>query len=366
MIIKKVKYLHILWHPDLKFNPNLVRMINNEPDYFNSKEHLFVTPHENVYNSLKEYENVVLAGKETGNLINKFGKYTDWIFVHSLNCSKSKVIFTRKKFAKKVIWRTWGHDIRNLSLEGCNPIAKIVKKLFWQLYIRKVHQFRAFGIGNDIDNVNICRIFGDMQSYRLSYFYEKGRFEQLQTIRESSERNCAKQGPLRILIGHSASPFDNHIDAMAAVEKYKDEDIKICMILSYGGQKEYVEKVKEYANRKFPNKVEIVDTFMSYFEFASYLSNIDVAIFNQEYSTALGNLSLLLFFKKMIYFKKNSEFTESFDKNSCGYKVLDDIKNMSFNSFVNEKMSTELIKQYNGIVSSDSVCKMFANLLSEL
>lgn len=366
MIIKKVKYLHILWHPDLKFNPNLVRMINSEPKYFNAKEHLFLTPHENVYNSLKEYENVVLAGKETDNLINKFGNYADWIFVHSLNCSKYKVIFTPKKFAKKVIWRTWGHDIRQLNLDGCNRIEKMVKNQFWELYIRKVHQFHAFGVGNDIDNVNIHRIFGDMQSYRLSYFYKKGRLEQLQTIRERSKKNYAKQGPVRILVGHSASPFDNHIGAMAVLEKYKNEDILICMILSYGGQKEYVEKVKEYANRKFPNKVEIVDTFMDYFEFASYLSNIDIAIFNQEYSTALGNLSLLLHYDKMIYFKKNSEFTESFDKNRCEYKTLEDIENISFDDFVNEKMDKRIIENYNGIEDSASVCGRFTKLLSEL
>ena len=53
--MQKVKYLHIIWHPDLKFIPKLIKMINEEKGYFNSEEHLFITPHERVYNELKDF-----------------------------------------------------------------------------------------------------------------------------------------------------------------------------------------------------------------------------------------------------------------------------------------------------------------------
>lgn len=38
---------------------------------------------------------------EQENLINKYGEYGQWIFVHAINCSKLKLILTKNKYAKR-------------------------------------------------------------------------------------------------------------------------------------------------------------------------------------------------------------------------------------------------------------------------
>lgn len=367
--VKKVTYLHILWHADLKFNPYFVEMINDEPHFFNSEEHLFITPHENVYNQLSHYENVILAGEETDNLINEFGYCADWIFVHAINCSKLKLLFTRSVYSRKVIWRTWGHDIRDLDTSDCNFASTILKKAAWYFYLKKVRSFHAFGVGNHIDEVNVHNTFGEMKYYTIPYSYDKNRLHRLENIRTKMDVNAYTRdvtNPLRILIGHSGSMVDNHMDALKKLMKYKNENIKVCLILSYGGPRDYIEKVREFAVESFAEKVEIIENFMDFYQFADYLSNIDIAIFDQLFSIALGNLSLLIYFKKMIYFNSNGQFVESFKIRNCKYKTCDEIENMTYKEFVNNKLDRSLEEKYNGIMSSDVICKKFKAILENL
>lgn len=51
--MKKYKFIHIFWHSDIKFNPQIVKMINENPEYFDLKEHYLVTPHHTTYDAIK-------------------------------------------------------------------------------------------------------------------------------------------------------------------------------------------------------------------------------------------------------------------------------------------------------------------------
>ena len=362
MIVKrKAKYLHIIWHPDLKYIPKLVRMINTEKTYFNAKEHLFITPHKRVYDELsKEYE-IYLYGKESDNLINKYGKYGEWIFVHAINCNKLKLIFTKKKYANKVIWRTWGHDIR--PLEYYKGWKRIVVKLFWNPYLKKVRQFKMIAVANDIDLVNVENTFGKISNCVLKYSYDPVNDK----IIENQYKFKKKKGKnIRILIGHSASELDCHIEVMQSILKYKEENILLCLILSYAGPKEYIAKVKNYAINNFGNKVEIIENFMNYEEYIEYLSNIDIAIFAQEHSTALSNVYWLLYFGKTIYFKQTSDFAQSFRRNGCEFCKVEDIPYLNFQQFIERKNSKELIQQYGVVPTSKACCENWKKVLDEL
>lgn len=59
---KNAKYLHIIWHPDLKFIPKLIKMINEEDSYFNLEEHIFITPHKKVYDEMSKNMRYICVG----------------------------------------------------------------------------------------------------------------------------------------------------------------------------------------------------------------------------------------------------------------------------------------------------------------
>lgn len=362
VINRKAKYLHIIWHPDIKFIPKMVRMINEENTYFDAKEHLFITPHKRVYNELSKKYEIYLCGKESDNLINKYGKYGEWIFVHAINCNRLKLILTKKKYAKKVIWRTWGHDVRPLDYYA--GWEKIILSLFWNAYVRKVRQFKMIAIANDIDLVNVENTFGKINSCILYYTYDDVNNKILEN--KSKYKKNKSNNKVRILIGHSASKSDCHIEVMQHLLKYRQENIMICLILSYAGPKEYVDEVKKFAKKNYGNKVEIIEDFMAYEDYIEYLSNIDIAIFAQQHSTALANVSWLLYFGKTIYFKQNSDFAKSFYRNGCAFCKVEDIKKLSYKQFITNRNSNELMKRYGIILTSNDCCKNWKKILDEL
>ena len=99
-----MKYLHLLLHDEIKFSEKLFRMLNDENLGFNNAEQWFITPYEEVYNRLRKYgDNISFHPESNINLINKYGKQAEWVFVHALNLRKYQVIQIRKNIAKKVI-----------------------------------------------------------------------------------------------------------------------------------------------------------------------------------------------------------------------------------------------------------------------
>lgn len=364
--LRKVKFLHILWHPDLKFNPKFVEMINVENQYFKAEEHLFVTPYERVFNVLKKYSNVVMAGKEKENLINKFGEYGDIIFVHAINCNFIQLAFTRKKYAKKVIWRTWGHDIRPQSYYDSSFVKSILAKIFWKKYVSIVRKFIGFGIGAKVDENNIFNTFGKCNIYNLYYSYDPQNDLIRENIKNGILNEITKKSSFNVLIGHSASRIDNHLEILDILKKFADENIQIYLILSYGDSADYKEQVKQYAKSRFGNKVKFITHFLNYKDFCLLLSKMDCAFFNQSYSSALGVLRLLLYFDKMVYFKRDGQFAESLYENKIEFKMCDEILNMNFDEFIQIKPSDELKAFYGSRFTSEDCCIAMYEILKKL
>lgn len=360
--MRKAKYVHIIWHPDLKFIPNLVKMINENPEFFDAREHIFVTPHKRVYDYLSPEYEIFLEGDESENLINRFGDYGDWIFVHAINCRRKVLIQTKKKYARKVIWRTWGHDMRPYSKNSKSFITDFMNFILFMLYKRTVSHFRAIGIANDIDTVNVNNTFGELPTMILPYSYNK----QTDILLNIKRKEHKATDEFRILVGHSRSPFDCHIDALKKLEKYKEHNIKICMVLSYGGPEEYGEEVKEYAREHFGEKVEFVETFMAYEEYIKYLATIDLAILPQIHSAALGNMAWLFHFGVPVYVRENSQFAESFRRNNCKYSAFEDIDNLSYPELINSENSPETEKMFGLIRTTKDVCAEWKKNLESL
>lgn len=362
--MKKYKFVHLLWNKGTLFFPSFVDRLNENPQLFCIDDHLFVTNYEENYNLLKNKCNIIFDNKKNANLINKYGKKAKWIIVHSMGIPFYRVPFIKRKYAKRVIWRTWGHDVRPCKKTNIK-IVDILLECFFQLYIKKIRQFKYIGIASDIDRVSIEEYFGKMEYCSIPYFYEKGRYSKLNSIKESIEKKEPDK-VFKILIGHSGFEIDNHIDALDTIAKYKDENIEIILPLSYGDI-DYIDKVEQYAKRLFGNKARCIRDRMEYYEYAKLLSSIDVALFNQKYSSALGNFKLLLFFEKTIFFNADGIFAKSFDENGIyNYLTLYDINDLTYSEFVHMKMSREIINIFCDLKSEELVSKEFSGFLNSL
>lgn len=362
--IRKTKYLHILWHPDIKYNPKFVQMINCESSFFNQNEHLFITPYQNVYEKIKQFPNTVLAGNPKKNLINEFGDCGDLIFVHAMNCNFIQVAFTKTKYAKKVVWRTWGHDLRPLDYYKKSRMKHILASVFWPKYVSKVQQFKGIGLGASFDASIVKTVFGtSVATYDVRYSYEPEEDK----IRESVKNSIIeRESTYNVLIGHSASRTDNHFEIIDYLKRFANEDITVYLILSYGDSMEYRERIRQYATEKLGNKIVVIDHFMDYEQFCKFLKKMDCIFFNQTYSSALGVLKLSLFFEKMVYFNKNGLFAKVLRDENILIHTCDDVGKMKFEEFVSTKPSVQLIDYYGKSFTCIDCCRAMQKTLLQL
>ena len=96
--------------------------------------------------------------------------------------------------------------------------------------------------------------------------------------------------PIYVLIGHNGQEHLNHIETLRLLGKYKKENIKLILSLSYGGTNKYIEEVSKEAKRIFGDKVIILSDFIPKEEYFELMERIDIALFNTKRQSGLGNI----------------------------------------------------------------------------
>lgn len=326
--MKHFKYIHFFWHDDLKFNPRIVKMINESDNGFNVEEHLFVTPHRRVYEAISEYDNVVLY--ETDNpfsakMINYFAPYGDWLILHSMP-AWMYALRIKRKYWKKIIWRTWGHEFRYHAKQG-QPLKNFAKKIVNYLIKREVRGFFGIGIANTVDEIDIRQRFGNVRMFQLSY-PQKGVDE----ILASAVKHKRSSSSLNIMVGHSGHPEDNHIAIMDLLKKYKNENIQLYVVLSYGNLS-YIEEIKNYINKNWQDKSTIIDRFLPYEEYINLCADMDILILDGVRSYALGNVAPFLYLRKKFFLNRDGILHKAFVQESIPHSCSQEILDLDFAAF---------------------------------
>ena len=313
---------------DTKFFLNLINLINNSNNGFDTSQHLFVTPFERVYNELKDYGNIELIKSEkkvlTADIVNDCAQRCEWLFVHHM-CKPLEVLKIQKKNRKKILWRTWGDDAGYLYDNG--SIIKVIIKFIINCISRNAYRdFYAIGIANAVDVICIQKKFGKMKTYRMPYANEKTYNSLMQIVKE---KNAENNQHTNILVGHSGYKNDNHFRVIEKLIAYKNENVKFYFSLSYGDKK-YISKVKSYANKCLGEKAVFIEDFLPHKEYAKFLNSMDIAILSGKNSYALGNVAMLLFFGKKLYINPKGVIAKAFMNQNVSFGSVCDLGKVTF------------------------------------
>lgn len=339
--MKHYKFIHFFWHDNFIFISRLVRMINNPEYSFSSEEHLFITPYKSIYEVFSSYPNFILwnsSDPHSAQMVNYYAPYGDWLILHSVPCWR-KTLLIRWKYHKKIIWRTWGHDVGLRDEKKGSIFKRFVNKIFNRCRIHEIRRFAAVGVSsNYIDLLDIQRYYGDVKTVPLPYPEESKKISV----------NCCSSSkePLNIMVGHSGYKADNHINILELLKKFKNENICIYLIFSYADSA-YMKKVVEYVDANWPQKVKIITEFMPYSEYENFCSKMDIAIFDYVNSYAIGNVSLLLSLRKKLFFNRNGLWHKAFSDKNAPHMCTDELSTMSFEEFKKPLVYTK--EKYEGL-----------------
>ncbi len=370
--MKKNNFLHIMRND--KFNHPFIKMINNN---FDKEEHKFI-----IIDGLKEKE--PYAEKNVKRYITcgrKYNKILKIIFfliqlpvLYGLlffNCKKSKKIyfhglfepriiiflFIFRKFLKKSDWIVWGGDLYCYKKRNYNSF---LKKLWYKI---EEHVKKNIAYVNTLapEDYNVAKEY-----YNIKGKYKRALYMLEEDFLSFKLSKTQEKTEVYIQIGNSADPSNNHYDILNSLEKFKDKNIKIFAVLSYG-DKEYAKKVNEYGKNIFGNKFVGMLDFLSKEEYWQYMSKIDILIFNHKRQQGLANIFIASYFEKKIYIRD--------DISSWNYLVSDIglklnsyalIENQTFNEFRNNNSRGNKKIYLNTVGSIDYFRKIWERNFNEV
>lgn len=320
-----IKYVHIIYRNEEKFSSRVVRFINNPETGIDSKLHLFVTPHKKVYNSVKEFENVILDESKE-NLINKYAPQCKWIISHDFLDVKD-VFKVKRKYLKKIIYRYWGGGFGYQYKKG-QPLKNVLKAVINCCLKRRINAFSAIGIAKNVDIMVLQTKLKDMRYYRMPYT----NIESESILEKVRDSECVNDGIYNVALYHRGTVEGKHIEILKKLKRFGNK-IRIYVPLSYGDEK-YIEQVKAHIKNNSYDNVVVVDEFMEYEDYVSLINRMHIGIFNCDKSNALGNVAVYLFLRKKLFLNRNGLIKKAFDEDSIPHRFVDELDTISFDEFV--------------------------------
>lgn len=304
-IIKQYKYVHIMFND--KFNKPFVDFLNTS---FNQNEHIILC--KRVFNNQPFPVGANVLEIKSLAFLN-FSKNKK-IICHSLFDNELvKYLYRHKSvLRKKAYWMIWGGDLYEAQRDKKND------------FVRK--NFKGYISDTD----------GDCSVAKLKYDSNPLTFNAGYTFPITKEMlNLTKKEVhdyLQIQINNSCD--ESTIEMLKILSKYKDENIRITTILSYGSL-DFKDSIIQIGKKYFGSKFSYLDKYLSPKDYAQFLAQNDILILNQNRQQGLGNCFSNLALGSKVYIKK--EITTFNHFNSRGMVVFDtnEIKNMDYFTFSN-------------------------------
>lgn len=312
--ISQYKYVHIMFND--KFNKPFVDFINRN---FDKKEHVVLCKRWFDEHPFPTGENVI----EIKNLKGVDFNCNEKLICHSLfDLELVDYLYRHQNILKnKAYWMIWGGDLYNAPCDKKNDFVRA--------------NFKGYISDTDGDCEVATKTYGsNPETYDAGY-----TFPITKEMLDSTHR--IEHDYIQIQINNSADKTT--LEMLDILSKFKDENIKIATILSYG-QLEFKEEIIRKGKEIFGVKFEYLDKYLTPSEYAQFLAQNDILILNQNRQQGIGNCFSNLTLGSKVFIK--SEITTYNHFNSKGIKVFDtnEIKNMTFEDFISY---TEEIKQTN-------------------
>lgn len=301
------KILHVL--PDSTYSQYFFKLIKNYPGNF------FV-----LYDYKNKFSDIPCLFKKKPRsrserlfkLLDVVNKY-DHVFFHSIDNMISICFFARRGVTFH--WIIWGGDLYSSIL----PPFTLRKKIGF--FIKKVGLIRFKHVHTALEgDVSIAR-----KLYNKKLVFNRFVYPTLdESIPFDIDLALKNRGDgrkkIKIQIGNSADPSNNHLEVFRAIKGHLGSDFEILCPLSYGDQ-DYATNVIRVGKEMWGDSFRPLTDFMSYEDYVKELSSVDCLILNHKRQQGLGNLNLALSLGAKVFVR--SDTTTYKDYSSMGFKVYD-------------------------------------------
>lgn len=326
------KVIHLC--PINKFIPNFIDLINRN---FPCGHQFFVYSNEkysgNAGNVVAPFYNGLSLSKLYRMVMSM--NRADIILIHGLFDVKIMLILVLMPWlVRKSKWIIWGGDL--YVLKGRNSFRDKLSSIFKRIIVPNLRSI-------------ITYVKGDYE-YAVSHYSSKAKFEECIVYPSnffyyrSLDKSQPRKRITKILLGNSADPQNNHLQALRKLELIDDGNINLIIPLSYGCRVNAAHVAKQ-AQDLFGDRAIIIDDFMSLEDYNSLLSSVDLAIFCHDRQQAMGNIITLIGMGKTVVLKRGVSHSEFLTSKGLVYK---DFSSLSLETITIEDCvhNAEIISAY--------------------
>jgi dTDP-N-acetylfucosamine:lipid II N-acetylfucosaminyltransferase len=218
-------------------------------------------------------------------------------------------------------WMIWGADLYNLPFIKHNfyepETLKYTKKQWWSsefLYLLKVFATNMLWKDDAYAKVNNVMTWmktefdfasnqiGKLQAAHKFFFYENHvPYKQLDSVAVSHTKATK---PLKIVVGNSGTPSNNHVDAVQRISA-SGREADLFIPISYGDAK-YVKFLKKNLSFYKSGRIEFLSSFMPFVEYVKFLASVDGMVMNNIRPQGYGNILMMLYLGKPVFLNEKN------------------------------------------------------------
>lgn len=314
---------------------NVVHIVNRTTFAKDYVEFMRVQFPEYVHRFILLREGVNL-GLDTSDDIICVGRYKELYF----NCNVKKLLFSCDKIIVTGIWDMTEY----LYLCG----KRVLSKTYFHFWGGDFYRYREFStrelkiskfvlrktLIKSAAVINLIeKDYGELKSIvgipDMKHFVAPMPKNPKENIDYASYRSSKKKNnTCRIIVGNSATVYNQHKEVFDILYKYKDADIQIICPLTYG-KEEYRQEVIEIGIQYFGDKFLPVIKQLPKDEYVAFLSGCDIGIFNNNRQQAMGNISIFALLGKKVYLRNDTSMWEHFANTGYQFYSVEQLKEAS-------------------------------------
>lgn len=225
---------------------------------------------------------------------------------------------------KKAYWAIWGGDLYGAPRDEKNDYVRTNFKAYINKTDEKIARNKYNMKGNFYDAIYV-----------------------FPTSKEMLNRTVKKDKTyLQIQINNSCD--ESTLEVLDILAKFKDENIIVKTVLSYGALI-FKESIIEKGRNIFGEKFEYIDEFFPADKYAQHLMDNDILILNQNRQQGFGNIISSLYLGKKVFIKSNISTNKYLDNQDIKIFATEDIEGMDFCEFIKyseKETAQENVKKY--------------------
>jgi len=170
-----------------------------------------------------------------------------------------------------------------------------------------------------------------------------------------------------ILLGNSATPENNHMEALELLSGFELGDRKIITILSYGDDS-YKNKIVSRGQKAFPEHFMPIVDFMPLVDYNALLGTCSVAIMNHYRQQAVGNILSLLWIGTKVFLSERNTMYHYLKRIDCHIFTVSELTGGNDANILEPLNETERIHNRHilaSILSTDKLMKHLQNFFDE-